>query len=319
MKILVLGGFGFLGGRLAQYFLDEGHDVTIGTSRDIKSRDFLLDGANVVHTPWNNSAKLDKACRDIDLIIHASGMNAKDCADDPVAALSINAVATANILQSAINNNVKRFLYISTIHVYTDKLYGDISEMDCPTNVHPYAASHRAAEDVVLWAQKNKSIDGVVVRVSNGFGVPTHRNVNCWMLLINDLCRQAVENKKLVLASDGIQVRNFIPISEICSVIDFIVCQLPFEDKVGEVGLINIGGKESFSVLEMAKLIQLRCENVLGYSPYLTVGEECSGEISDLDFQLNRLKELGYTHYHELTEEIDRLLIYCSDCFSKGE
>ena len=47
--------------------------------------------------------------------------------------------------------------------------------------------------------------------------------------------------------------------------IDFIVCQLPFEDKVGEVGLINIGGKESFSVLEMAKLIQLRCENVLGY------------------------------------------------------
>jgi len=320
LKILITGGFGFLGGRIAQFFVSEGHKVFIGTSRNVDSQDILFAGADVVHTPWNNLEKLDEACVDIDIIIHASGMNAKDCYDDPVAALSINVVATANILQSAINNNVKRFLYISTIHVYTDKLYGKIAEVDCPSNLHPYASSHRAAEDVVLWAQENKLIDSIVVRISNGFGVPIRVNTNCWMLLINDLCRQAVEHKQLVLTSNGIQVRNFIPISEICSAINFLVCQLPFEERVGQSGPINVGGKDSLSVLEMAKLIQLRCGAILSYTPDLVVRKQNDSEaLTQLDFQMNRLKDLGYSHVHHLTEELDRLLMYCNDSFSESE
>lgn len=319
MKVLVTGGFGFLGGRIAQYFLSKGHDILLGTSRDVKLRDSFLDDVQVVKTPWNDEAELDKVCSGVDLIIHASGMNAKDCIEDPAGALTVNAVATANFLQSAIKMNVKRFLYISTIHVYTDTLHGVISEKDCPTNLHPYAASHRAAEDVVLWAQKNKLIDSVVVRISNGFGMPTRREVNCWMLLVNDLCRQAVEHKQLVLASNGMQVRNFIPISEICSAIDFLVCQLPFVQSVGDEGPINVGGKTSLSILEMATLIQSRCGVILGYVPDLVVGEQGNnGKILHLDFQINRLKALGYSHQHTLTVEIDKLLTYCYDSFLKG-
>ena len=318
MKILVTGGFGFLGGRIVQYFLNEGHNVLLGTSRDVKLRDSFIDGVQTVQTHWNDEAELDDVCTDVDLIIHASGMNARDSIDDPVGALTVNAVATANILQSAIKKNVKRFLYISTIHVYTDTLHGVISEKDCPTNLHPYAASHRAAEDVVLWAQKNKLIDSIVVRISNGFGVPTSQDVNCWMLLVNDLCRQAVEHKQLVLASNGLQVRNFIPIAEICSTINFLVCQLPFAQRVGHDGPINVGGKTSLSVLEMATLIQSRCGAILGYTPDLLAREQNgSEEILHLDFQINRLKALGYSHKHTLTAELDKLLMYCSDSFLK--
>ena len=318
MKILVLGGFGFLGGRIAQHFLKGGHNVFQGTSRDLKSRNFFLDGAHVLQTHWNDRKKLNDICKDIDLIIHASGMNAKDCANDPVGALNVNAVATANILQSAIKMNVKRFLYISTIHVYTDILRGVISELDYPTNLHPYAASQRAGEDVVLWAQKNKLIDGIVVRISNGFGVPISKEVNCWMLLINDLCRQAVEHRQLVLNSNGLQIRNFISISEICSAIDFLVCKLSFDNRVGKEGPINIGGEISISVLEMAKIIQSRCGAILGYIPNLLVqGKNNNEEISHLDFQIKKLKDLGYSHKHTLLEELDKLLIYCSNNFLK--
>lgn len=318
MKILVLGGFGFLGGRIAQYFLNQGHYVRQGTSCDLGSKFFFLDGSEVVRTYWNDREKLNDICKNIDLIIHASGMNAADCFKDPVEALKVNAVATANILQSAIKMNVKKFLYISTIHVYTDKLHGTISELNHPTNLHPYATSQRAGEDTVLWAQKNKLIDGIVVRISNGFGVPVNKDVNCWMLLVNDLCRQAVEQEKLVLNSSGLQIRNFISISEICSALDFILCQLPLNQSVGNESPINIGGKDSLSVFNMAKLVQSRCKVILGYTPDLLIkGKNSKEEILHLDFKINKLKNLGYFHKHTIIEELDSLLMYCHKNFSK--
>tara|TARA_X000000950_G_scaffold281658_1_gene378869 strand:- start:1089 stop:2048 length:960 start_codon:yes stop_codon:yes gene_type:complete len=318
VKILVLGGLGFLGGRIAQYFLNRGHYVLQGTSRDLVSKNFTLVGSEVVQTHWDDSEKLNDVCENIDLIIHASGMNAADCFKDPVEALNVNAVATANILQSAIKMNVKKFLYISSIHVYKDKLQGTISELDQPTNLHPYATSQRAGEDAVFWAQKNKYIDGIVVRISNGFGVPISKDVNCWMLLVNDLCRQAVEQKKLVLNSDGLQIRNFISISEICNALDFILFQLPSNQLAVNKSPINIGRKDSLSVLNMAKLIQSRCKAIIGHTPDLLVkGKNSKEKILHLDFKTNKLENLGYSYKHTIIEELDNLLIYCSNNFSK--
>ena len=318
VKILVLGGFGFLGGRIAQYFLNREHQVIQGTSRDLESKNFFLDGSEVLRTYWNDREKLNEICKNIDLIIHASGMNAADCFNDPVEALNVNAVATANILQSAIKMNVKKFLYVSSIHVYKDKLEGNISELDHPTNLHPYATSQRAGEDVVLWAHQNKLIDGVVVRISNGFGVPISKDVNCWMLLVNDLCRQAVEQKKLVLNSDGLQIRNFISISEICSALEFILCKLPSNQLTINKSPINIGGKNSLSVLDMAKLIQSRCKAIIGYTPDLFVtGKNSKEEMLQLDFKTNKLENLGYSYNHTNIEELDNLLMFCSNNFSK--
>lgn len=318
LKILVTGGFGFLGGRIAHHLLHEGHDVLFGTRREIKPEDYPNGSAQVVQTCWNDADKLEDICSDVDAIIHASGMNAQDCAADPVSALNINAVATASILQAAIKKKVRRFLFLSTVHVYTDSLHGAISEQRCPSNLHPYATSNRAAEDVVLYAQKRKLIDGIVIRLSNGYGVPMHRGVNCWRLLVNDLCRQAVEKKQMLLESDGLQVRNFISIQEICNVIDFFVCRASLLKNVGEVGPINVGGKSSCTVLEMAKLLQSRCMSVLGFTPELLVRSHGSlNKALQLDFQIERLLSMGYVHRYDPNEEIDGLLMYCQKVFKE--
>ena len=76
-------------------------------------------------------------------------MNAQNCVTDPVAALEVNAVATARLLQAAIRQGAKRFIYLSTAHVYGSSLSGVITEETCPASLCPYAASHRAGEDVV--------------------------------------------------------------------------------------------------------------------------------------------------------------------------
>ena len=48
--------------------------------------------------------------------------------------------------------------------------------------------------------------------------VPLHPSANCWGLLANDLCKQAVLTRSLRLSTPGWQPRDFLPLSLVCSV-----------------------------------------------------------------------------------------------------
>ena len=82
-----------------------------------------------------------------------------------------------------------------------------------------------------------------------------HKDVNCWMLLINSLCLQAIRDKKLKLNSSGLEQRDFIPLSEACSIIGSLTVR-PLESKMPPI--INIGTGVSTSVIQMTRFIQKR-------------------------------------------------------------
>ena len=89
MKVLIAGGFGFIGGRLGELLLQNGHEVLLG-SRFIRTVSGVLSQASVVQTDWYSEKSLDHICKEVDVIVHASGMNAEECFDDPVEALEVN-------------------------------------------------------------------------------------------------------------------------------------------------------------------------------------------------------------------------------------
>jgi len=129
------------------------------------------------------------------VVILAAGMNAQDCLANPVAALDFNGVAIARFVGAAARAGVKRCIYLSAAHVYASPRVGNISEETCPKNLHPYATSHLSGEYAVLAANDRREMQGFVLRLSNAFGPPTSREVKCWSLVTNDLCRQAIEKK----------------------------------------------------------------------------------------------------------------------------
>lgn len=313
MRILITGGFGLIGGRLGQYLCQSGYQVVLGSRNASKPPDWLPQ-AEVVKTDWRVDHALEQICSGVDVVIHAAGMNAQDCAADPVAALEFNGLTTARLLAVSIRAGVKRFIYLSTAHVYASPLVGIITEDTCPRNQHPYATSHLAGENVVLGATQRGQIEGIVLRLSNAFGAPVHKGVNCWMLLANDLCKQAVQNKKMVLRSSGLQQRDFVAITQVCSVIDHLAYHdidtlLP--------GVFNLGSGVSQSVLEMAQLIQQRCKLVLGFEPGLLRPEAEAGErIDTLKYQQSRLAKIGINLNSDSEREIDSLLSFCQASFS---
>jgi UDP-glucose 4-epimerase len=312
MRILITGGFGFIGGRLAQHLQHKDRHIVLG-SRNVNTPHQWLQDVEVVETQWSNYKKLEEICDGIDVVIQAAGMNAQDCAVDPVAALEINGVGTARLLKAAISQRVKRFVYLSTAHVYSACLTGKINENTCPHNLHPYATSHRAGEEVVLGGNNRGEIEGIVLRISNSFGAPAYKDVNCWMLLVNELCRQAVQSHELALNSSGLERRDFVPMTEVCRTIEFVSLGV-FEGVIPQI--INVGTGVSNTVLEMALLIREQFMGIYDFDLKLkrpSSSAEATGE--SLEYQVNLLKLTGYEASPDPRLEIERLLIFCEKAF----
>ena len=316
LRILITGGFGYLGGRIALSLCENGHQVVLG-SRKKQSTPNWLPQSEVVKLVWDDKDALTEACRNVDVVVHAAGMNAHDCVADPVAALEFNGVATARLVEAAYKVGVNQLIYLSTAHVYSNPLQGTVSEDTCPHNSHPYATSHLAGESSVLYALNQKLIRNVkVLRLSNAFGRPLHKDVNCWSLLVNDLCLQAVTTGKMKIKSSGTQVRDFISLFDVCSVVEHLV-----KNKANHIDyhILNVGFGKSMSVLEMAKMIKERCNTVLGFEPILKYSkiEPCEQQ-EPLEFCVDSLANLGITLEGNINLEIDELLHSCTNWFKSS-
>lgn len=305
MRVLITGGFGFIGGRLGRHLQARGCHVILGTRRAIAAPVWLPQ-AEISQIDWS-PASLSQACKDVDVVVHAAGMNAQDCEAEPIAALEFNGAMAGRLAETAAESGVKCFIALSTAHVYACPLVGEISEQTCPANPHSYAASHRAGDDAVLVAGSG-AMNRIVLRLSNAFGAPVHKNVGCWTLLVNDLCCQAVKNRRMILRSSGLQHRDFIPMHQVCLAIEHLMRS----DRKAS-GLINLGSGGSKSVLEMAQLIQRRCLLLFGFEPELQSPFPGAYEKSQpLYYRTDALIQSGFSIDPEPNVEIEGLLQFCN-------
>jgi UDP-glucose 4-epimerase len=311
LRVLLTGGFGYVGGRLAQSLAGRADfQLTLGTRRTLAAPSWAPEAAVVV-TDWSSERELTRVCRGMDAVVHLAGMNATDCARDPVAALAFNGDATERLLRAAIEQRVTRFIYLSTAHVYGAALSGSVDESTRPEPRHPYATSHQAGENVVLAANAARAIQGIVVRLSNSFGAPMEPDADCWSLLTNDLCRQAVVAHQMVLRTAGQQRRDFIALSEACRAITHLLIA---PSSAVAPGLFNVGGGWAPRLSEMAELAASRVEAVLGFRPEIHLGttHDAVGE-GDLDFGMRRILDSGFVPRSEAKlEELDRLVTFCA-------
>ena len=311
MKILILGGFGFLGGRISRKLGEKGHDIILG-SRILQVPPVSLSKAQVRLVNWKSIEALKELIKDIEIIIHASGMNANECQKNPQKALEVNGTYTKNLIKAIECSYVKKLFYLSTIHVYSSPLFGDINEQTKLNNNHPYAISNRYGEDSVLSVNQRKC-KVIVLRLSNGFGAPIQTKANCWSLLVNELCKKVIKSSKLNLTSDGSDIRDFITISDICSIINKLI-----QINLKSITILNVGSGQTLKVLEMTKLIQSRCSKILKVKPKIYIKKpSITKNIPNYRFNINKLKGLGIYPKNNFKMEIDNLLKFCHRYFNK--
>ena len=237
MKILITGASGLLGGRLLNYLSNQDYSIK-AVSRNIDNLDFCDESVQKIQINWKNKNEIFQMCEGIDVIIHAAGPNANDCLNKKLDSEEFYSKITKNLADAAVECNVKKVIFFSTIHVYGNPLEGTVREDSKKTNDHPYAIYKMIGEDI-LQKHLNAKLDYYIVRLSNGYGYPLSKNINNWLLFANNICKQAIETREIKIKGNSGQYRDFIPISSICDVVkQMINSNLPSD--IYNLSLIHI-------------------------------------------------------------------------------
>ena len=117
MKILVIGGSGFLGSHVADYLSDDGHDVTI---YDIHKSKWLKDNQKMIVGSVLNDELLCQSIMNVDVVyLFASLADLDDLLHKPVETAEVNILGAVKVLDACVKFKIKKFIYASTVYVYS--------------------------------------------------------------------------------------------------------------------------------------------------------------------------------------------------------
>lgn len=317
-RTLVIGGLGYLGGRIVAR-LAETRPVRIAAHRPAERWPDWSRDMDVAAVDLRDRASVDRAMRGVDAVVHAAGLNSRDCAADPETAADVNVVGTVRALEAAAAAGVRRYLYVSTVHVYGAPLRGRLAENGPIRPRHPYAWTRAAAENAVL-AAAARGMETLAVRLSNAVGAPMDPLADCWMLLCHELCRAAAAGADLTLRGAGLDRRDFVAMPDATAALAHLL-DLPVgawsEARIPE-GVVNVSAGRTRSTLEVAEAVARLAAARFGVKPAVRRREPEPLEPPPPDCVVvnDRLRDLGFAPSLPLEAGLDELLDFCARRFS---
>lgn len=263
MKILITGGAGFIGSHLTERYLSLGHEVYVIDDLSTGSKDTIESIQKsgkygnrlfiTYDTVLNRNAMMELVgiC---DVIIHlAAAVGVQYILDNPLSSIVTNIQGTEIILELCAKFK-KKVLIASTSEVYGKHDHAPLIETDdcvygpSVKSRWSYAAAKLMDEFTALAYHRTKQIPVIIVRFFNTVGP---RQTGRYGMVIPRLVNQALKNEPLTVYGDGKQTRTFTHVRE---VVECIIKLVETPEAIGQV--INIGGVEEISIIDLAKRIK---------------------------------------------------------------
>ena len=207
-KILVTGGYGFIGSHLVTLLIKKGYDVTsleITKENSNRLKTIQLDLANY-------DPKKEPISKGFDVIFHlASSTDFNAMLNNPKGCIANNINSTLNLLEDIrLNNPSCLFVFASTEKIYGNQREGSFDEETPAMPVDPYGISKLACEQLVKSFHLTYGINYVITRAGNVFG--PNQNAN---LFIPSILRQIIEGKTELTLGNLAPYRNFVFIEDV--------------------------------------------------------------------------------------------------------
>lgn len=193
-QVIVFGGSGFLGSHVADALSDAGYRVRIF---DCTSSAFLRPDQEMVQGDIMNSQAVLDAAKDCRYVYNFAGLaDIDDARNRPYRAAELNILGNLNALEAARQNNAERFIFASTVYVYSDS--GSF-----------YRASKQSAERFVETYQERYGVNYTILRYGSLYGRRADLRNGIFRLLT-----QALEKKALTYKGSGDAMREYIHVSD---------------------------------------------------------------------------------------------------------
>jgi UDP-glucose 4-epimerase len=229
MKIVVLGGSGFLGSHVADELTKKGHKVNIF---DKKKSKWLKPNQKMIIGSILKSKDLEKAIKGMDAVYHFAALADLNAAiKQPINTVKINIFGTVLALNLCLKHKIKRFVHASTI--YVNSIEGGF-----------YRSSKRAAEDYVEEYNKIHGLNYTILRFGSLYG-PRADNTNG----VKRILREAVINNTVSYTGSDKTVRRYVHVFDAAN-----ACVKVLESKYKNKHIV-ITGKKEIKIKEFLKKV----------------------------------------------------------------
>ena len=250
MKIFITGVAGFLGSHLANRMIQLGHEVYGNDNLLGGEKNNLNSKINFFETDCNDLEKMTKIINGADIVYHCAAT-----AHEGLSVFSPN-VITKNIFQASVStitasikNDVKRFIYCSSMARYGNQKTPFVEDME-PKPVDPYGIAKVAGENILKVLANLNNMEWNIAVPHNIIG-PNQKYDDPFRNVLSIFINRNLQNKPAIIYGDGKQKRCFSYIDDVIYCLE----KLALDKKINKE-IINIGpDEEEVTINEIAEMV----------------------------------------------------------------
>ena len=308
MNIFITGGAGYIGSATAEALIKSGHSVTVFDSLVTGHREAVPQGAKFIHASLDDSHALAEAltAAKYDAIMHfAAFIEAGESMKDPGKFFRNNFANSLQLMETAVQAGVKKFVFSSTAAVYqsSEEPLTEDSPIG-PTNV--YGHTKLMTEQALEWYRQIHGLHFAILRYFNACGAlpgrgEAHQPESHLIPRVLQIALGQAESATIFGTDyptpDGTCIRDYIHIADLVSAHILALGALESKDKM----IYNVGSGNGFSVREVIKTAR----KVTGHAIPTVESPRRPGDSARLVASPTRImSELGWKPTHTNMQEI---------------
>jgi len=305
LRVLISGGFGYLGSICAERLKSQGNEVKIiGRKIPDYMNEWIKDFNVIIGDITDKNFYIKVIDKKYDCMIHFAAADAVKCSKEPRESILINSFGTANMLETCIQIDIKRFIYISTFHVYGKPEFNQvINEESSIKSSDLYGLTHYFGELITKYYTTKNDLIGSSIRLSNCSFTPLFRESNKFYLIPNNFIKEACENSEIVINSSVLQKRNFLSGNDLCNAINIIINKQNLKYDV-----FNVGSESEYSINEVADLVKSIGEELIKDKKIEIIHNIKSqiNEESNWTFDISKIKQIGFKADGNISDDIKK-------------
>lgn len=261
-KVLVTGGTGFIGSHVVKELVKRGAVVTVSTSKRVASNEVskvlseVKEKITIVAADLLSVEDCLKVTEGQDIVLNFAAVDGgkQFKLENSEFIFRVNTKIVLNLLQSAKQNNVKRFLITSSIEVYSLSSQKNLTEdtnflFNWKKKLDGYIWSKIVSEISARMYAEDKFMKVGIVRLGNIYGPHDTTGVEKGRV-IPTFIHKALRNEDIIILGSGMQEKPFLFID------DAVQGVLTFMEKLPTSQPINIVGKKYTTIKDLALFIK---------------------------------------------------------------
>lgn len=267
-KVLVTGGAGYIGSHTVLALNRSGYEVTVVDNLSAGREDMVTPPAKFIKADLKDADQITGIFQEgeFDSVVHfAASIIVSESVANPMLYYKNNTTNTTSLIDIAIRNNIKHFIFSSSAAVYGYPKHIPIPETEVKKPINPYGRTKLITEWVLDdMANVNPEFTYAGLRYFNVAGAdPKLRIGQCGntfthLIKIASQAASKVRDKMAIYGDkyptpDGTCVRDYLHVTDLA---DAHVCALKYLESGGKSDFFNCGYGHGFSVREIVDKVK---------------------------------------------------------------